>query len=195
MEIIIKSVDDVLTQMDAKQLLELKEKLNGLTFVSPYDLVFGCFKKHYYNEIYGWSDGTGHSKSTRKSFSEIFLYNTVTKCDALTGENLDESYQTRVEDMGSMGEIFTFCPSKIDGVWKVTLENEAKQYQLPFQEWYTEYDCLKLYEFYTSWCKIQMDSKCYYYITRSEEKIKLPYRQYEKTEDGAIRALKPLQYF
>ena len=62
---------DVLEQLDAKQLLELREKLNSLNFFTASDLVLGTYERYYYNETYGWADGEGYSNLIKVSYSEI----------------------------------------------------------------------------------------------------------------------------
>lgn len=195
MEIVIKSIDDVLTQMNANELLKLRERLNGLNFVSPNDLVFGCYRKYFSCEPFGWMDGNFYSKTETTTYSEILLYNTVTKCDALTGENLDKTYQTLPEESVSRREIYVFNPSEKDGVGTVTLLDQAKEYGLSYQDFYLESDSLKLLELYNFWVNEQIRRGLCYNIIRGKEKIVLPYRQYEKTENGVVRALRPLQYF
>lgn len=41
MEFIIKSYENVLTQLDASQLMQLRDKLNKLTFISIDQLILG----------------------------------------------------------------------------------------------------------------------------------------------------------
>lgn len=186
--------EDVLRQLNAKQLLELKEKLNSLSFVAISDLVLGTYEKYYYNETYGWANGDGYSKIINISYSEIILYNKFTKRDALTGENLDKTWQTRVEDVGPMGEIYTFIPCKGTKINEMTLENLAKYYQLPYQDYYSDYNILELLKFYDTFFR-KIGNKLSFKIVREREEIILPFRQYEEFEDGKVRALKPLQYF
>lgn len=182
---------DVLEQLDAKQLLELREKLNSLNFFTASDLVLGTYERYYYNETYGWADGEGPSKTIEVSYSEIFLYNKLTKRDALTGENLDGTWQTRVDDVGPMGEIYTFIPCKGTEISEMTLENLAKYYQLPYQDYYSDYNSLELLKFYDALLR-KTSNRLSFKVVR--ERI-LPLRQYEELGNGKVRALKPLQYF
>ena len=182
---------DVLEQLDAKQLLELREKLNSLNFFTARDLVLGTYERYYYNETYGWADGEGPSKTIEVSYSEIFLYNKLTKRDALTGENLDGTWQTRVDDVGPMGEIYTFIPCKGTEISEMTLENLAKYYQLPYQDYYSDYNSLELLKFYDALLR-KTGNRLSFKVVR--ERI-LPLRQYEELENGKVRALKSLQYF
>lgn len=191
----IGNVNAVLTQLNAEQLFELREKLNVLKFAGAHEIKLGSIRRYYYNETYGFYDGDGHSNTEKISYSEIFLYNTVTERDALTGENLDQSYQTHFEDFGNAGELYTFVPNKEDGVFEMTLESQAKKFELPFQEYYSEYEVSMLLDFYSSWLEIQIKNGTRFHITRNGGKIILPYRQYEKTENGIIKAMRSLQFF
>ena len=183
--------EDILRKLDAKQLLELREKLNSLNFFPARDLVLGTYERYYYNETYGWADGEGYSKLIKVSYSEIFLYNKLTKRDALTGENLDGTWQTRVEDVGTMGEIYTFIPCSGTEIREMNLENLANYYQLPYQDYYSDYNSLELLNFYDVLLR-KTGNRLFFKEVR--ERI-LPLRQYEELGNGKVRALKPLQHF
>lgn len=193
----MEAYEDILTKLDASQLLKLREKLLSLKFVSASDLVFGCFRKHYYSGTCSWSDGTGYSIVDRYSYSEIILYNKITERDALTGENLDESYHTFIEGVGPMGERYTFLPcpvSRTSEMREMTLKEEAIRYQLPRQDLYSDYDILKLLRLYNDWYRFKIN-EIPFSVTSQKEKILLPIRQYEEGDHGKVLALKPLQYF
>lgn len=187
-------IKTILAQLDANQLLELKETLNNLKFFGAHEIILGSFIRKYYSEKYGFYDGSGHSNVSRISYSEIFLYNSSTKRDALTEEDLDKTYNTHLENEGNMGEIYTFRPCKSD-MFPMTLESEAILYHLPYQDLYTDYDRLKLLDFYNKWCAIKIKEKPFAVHYGESQKIILPLRQYKKENDGSIIALRPLQYF
>lgn len=185
---------EFLTNLSPNELIELKKELESLVVVSASNLIFGCFKKCSYGETYAWSDGSGYSKFSNNSYSEIILYNKITSRDALTDEDLNSSWFLS-EDGRKSGEEYTFLPCKVDEMYKMSLKQEALMYQIPYQEWYSNYDRSKLLQFYLNWYKLIKDYKISFTLTREEGKIQLPCRQYEEGEDGMIRALKPLQYF
>lgn len=189
-----KNYREILSQFSASELLEMQKELEALTFVPAHDLVFGTYKKHFFDETYGWAEGGGYSRVDRYSWSEIFLYNALTKKDALTGEDLDCGYQTHFEDLGHCGTIYTFVPVIDSSKTDMTLENQGTLYEIPFQALYSDLDNLQLLAFYNSW-REQKEKEAKFVIKSNNQNLILPIREYEIHEGNVVRALKPLQYF